>query len=161
MVSKKYFSEGRKLVLWRAKLILSSDVKLSYFLCRRVSYTWQLEWGKADQGGLACFNPSGYQRFINFALSTYFKLSVCKAGSFINIIQAKLTPSYGVYISQLIRFAEHLAMLLTSTLAINRLHKHFLNKAIGIINFAKHFLNFKDDTMISIEKALVTLYVTT
>ena len=36
---------------------------------------------------------------------------------------------------------EHLAMLLTST------HRNFLNKAIGIINFAKHFLNFIDDTM--------------
>ena len=40
---------------------------------------------------------------------------------------------------------EHLAMLLTSTLAKLR---NFLNKAIGIINFAKPFLNFIDDTMI-------------
>ena len=29
------------------------------------------------------------------------------------------STSYGVYISQLIRFAKHLAMLLTSTFAIN------------------------------------------
>ena len=35
---------------------------------------------------------------------------------------------------------EHLAMLLTSIL------RNFLNKAIDIINFAKTFLNFKDDT---------------
>ena len=31
---------------------------------------------------------------------------------------------------------EHLAMLLTSTLAINCQLRNFLNKAIGIINFA-------------------------
>ena len=43
---------------------------------------------------------------------------------------------------------EHLAMLLTSTLVINCLLRNFLNKAIGIINFAKHFQNFIDDTMI-------------
>ena len=43
---------------------------------------------------------------------------------------------------------EHLAILLTSTLAINCYLRNFLNKAIGIINFAKPFLNFIDDTMI-------------
>ena len=43
---------------------------------------------------------------------------------------------------------EHLAMLLTSTLTINCKLRNFLNKAIGIINFAKHFQNFIDDTMI-------------
>ena len=43
---------------------------------------------------------------------------------------------------------EHLAMLLTSTLAINCKLRNFLNKAIGIINFAKLFQNFIDDTMI-------------
>ena len=37
---------------------------------------------------------------------------------------------------------KHLAMLLTSTLAINCKVRNFLNKAIGIINFAKPFLNF-------------------
>ena len=42
---------------------------------------------------------------------------------------------------------EHLAMLLTSTFAIN-CKKKILNKAIGIINFAKHFQNFIDDAMI-------------
>ena len=45
-------------------------------------------------------------------------------------------------------FLEHLAMLLTSTLAINCKLRNFLNKAIGILNFAKPFLNFIDDTMI-------------
>ena len=39
-------------------------------------------------------------------------------------------------------------MLLNSTLAINCELRNFLNKVISIINFAKHFLNFKDDTMI-------------
>ena len=43
---------------------------------------------------------------------------------------------------------EHLAILLTSTLAINCQLGNFLNTAIGIINFAKPFLNFIDDTMI-------------
>ena len=43
---------------------------------------------------------------------------------------------------------EHLAMLLTSTLAINCLLRNFLNKAIGIINLAKPYLNFIDPTMI-------------
>ena len=43
---------------------------------------------------------------------------------------------------------EHLAMLLTSTLAINCLLRNFLNKAIGIINFAKIFQNFIDHSMI-------------
>ena len=37
---------------------------------------------------------------------------------------------------------KHLAMLLTSTLAINCKVRNFLNKAIGIINFANSFLNF-------------------
>ena len=39
------------------------------------------------------------------------------------------------------------AMLVTSTLAINCSLKNVLNKAIGIINFAKTFLNFIEDTM--------------
>ena len=43
---------------------------------------------------------------------------------------------------------EHLAMLLTSTLAIKCELRNFLNKTIGIINFEKPFLNFIDDTMI-------------
>ena len=40
-----------------------------------------------------------------------------------------------------------LAMLLTSTRAINCQLSNFLNKVIGIINFAKPFLNFIGDTM--------------
>ena len=43
---------------------------------------------------------------------------------------------------------EHLAKLLTLTLAINCKLRNFLNKAMGIINLAKPFLNFIDDTMI-------------
>ena len=45
-------------------------------------------------------------------------------------------------------FLEHLALLLTSTLAINCKLRNFLNKVIGIINFAKPFLNFINNTMI-------------
>ena len=37
---------------------------------------------------------------------------------------------------------EHLAMLLTSTLALNCKPRNFLNKAICIINFAKPFSKF-------------------
>ena len=46
---------------------------------------------------------------------------------------------------------EHLAMLQTSTLATNFLTQkllNYINKAIGIINFTKLFLNFLIDTMI-------------
>ena len=43
---------------------------------------------------------------------------------------------------------EHLAILQISTLAINCELRNFLNKAIGIINLAKPFLNFINDTMI-------------
>ena len=43
---------------------------------------------------------------------------------------------------------EYLAMLLTSPLTINCILINFLNKAIGIINIAKPFLNFIDDTLI-------------
>ena len=45
-------------------------------------------------------------------------------------------------------FLELLAILLTSTLAINCLLRNFLNKVICIINFIKPFLNCIDDTMI-------------
>ena len=53
---------------------------------------------------------------------------------------------WSLYIST--HLLELLAMLLTSTLAINWYLRNSLNKAISIINFAKHFLNFIDDTMI-------------
>ena len=43
---------------------------------------------------------------------------------------------------------EHLAMLLISTLAINCLLKKISNKAIDVINFAKHFLNPTVDSII-------------
>ena len=43
---------------------------------------------------------------------------------------------------------EHLAILLTSTLAKSCSLRNFLNKAIGIINFPKPFLNFIDETLI-------------
>ena len=56
------------------------------------------------------------------------------------------STSYGVYISQLIRFAR----ASSSVADFNTRNKlrNFLNKAISIINFAKHFQNFIDDTMI-------------
>ena len=56
------------------------------------------------------------------------------------------STSYGVYISQLIRFARASGYV-TDFNTQNKL-LNFLNKAIGIINFAKYFLNIIDDTMI-------------
>ena len=59
------------------------------------------------------------------------------------------STSYGVYISQLIRFARassYIADFKTRNKLLTQ--KHFLNKAIGIINFTKPFLNFINDTMI-------------
>ena len=58
-----------------------------------------------------------------------------------------LHPIESIFLNSFV-LLEHLALLLTSTLAINCKLRNFLNKAIGIINFAKHFQNFIDDTMI-------------
>ena len=58
------------------------------------------------------------------------------------------STSYGVYISQLIRFAEASCYVADFNTRNKLLTQKFLNKAIGIINFAKHFQNFIDDTMI-------------
>ena len=60
------------------------------------------------------------------------------------------STSYGVYISQLIRFARassYVADFNTRNKLLSKL-RNFFNKAIGIISFAKHFQNFIDDTMI-------------
>ena len=56
------------------------------------------------------------------------------------------STSYGVYISQLIRFARA-SSYVTDFNTRNKL-RNFLNRAMGIINFAKHFQNFIDDTLI-------------
>ena len=56
--------------------------------------------------------------------------------------------SYGVYISQLIRFAGTSSYVADFNTRNKLLLRNFLSKAIGIINFAKPFLNFIDDTMI-------------
>ena len=56
------------------------------------------------------------------------------------------STSNGVYISHLIRFARA-SSFVTDFNTHNKL-LNFLNKAIGIINFAKPFLNFIDNTMI-------------
>ena len=52
---------------------------------------------------------------------------------------------------------EHLAMLVTSTLAINCLLRNFLNKAIGIINIANIFLNFITNTLIGYLDSMLDL----
>ena len=48
-----------------------------------------------------------------------------------------LHPMESIFLNSFV-LLEHLALLLTSTLAINCYLRNFLNKAIGIINFAKH-----------------------
>ena len=58
------------------------------------------------------------------------------------------STSYGVYISQLIRFARASSIVADFNTRNKLLTQKLLNKAIGIINFAKHFQNFIDDTMI-------------
>ena len=58
------------------------------------------------------------------------------------------STSYGVYISQLIRFARASSHVADFNTRNKLLTKKLLNKAIGIINIAKPFLNFIDDTMI-------------
>ena len=58
------------------------------------------------------------------------------------------STSYGVYISQLIRFARASSYFADFNTRNKLLTQKLLNKAIGIINFAKHFQNFIDDTMI-------------
>ena len=55
---------------------------------------------------------------------------------------------YGIYISQLVRFARALSQVADFNTRNKLLTQNFLNKANGIIDFAKHFLNFIDDTMI-------------
>ena len=56
--------------------------------------------------------------------------------------------SYGIYISQLICFARESSYVTDFNTRNKLLTQNFLNKAIGIINFAKPILNFIDDTMI-------------
>ena len=58
------------------------------------------------------------------------------------------STSYGVYISQLIRFARASSYVVDFNTRNKLLTQNFLNKAIGIINFAKPFPNFIDHTMI-------------
>ena len=58
------------------------------------------------------------------------------------------STSYRVYISQLIRFARASSFVADFNTRNKLLLRNFLNTAIGIMNFAKHFLNFIEDTMI-------------
>ena len=58
------------------------------------------------------------------------------------------STSYGVYISQLIRFARASSHVADFNTRNKLLTRNFLNKVIGIMNFTKPFLNFIDDTMI-------------
>ena len=58
------------------------------------------------------------------------------------------STSYGVYISQLIHFARAYSYVTDFNTCNKLLTQKLLNKAIGIINFAKPFQNFIDDTMI-------------
>ena len=55
--------------------------------------------------------------------------------------------SYGVYISQLIRFARVCNHVMDFNARNKCLTAKLLQQVIGIINFEKHFLNFIVDTM--------------
>ena len=59
-----------------------------------------------------------------------------------------LSTSYGVYISQRIRFARASSHVVDFNTHNKLLTQKLLNEAICIINFAKPFLNFIDDTLI-------------
>ena len=56
------------------------------------------------------------------------------------------STSYGVYISQLIRFARASSFVADFNTCNKLLTQKLLKQ--GFINFAKHFQNFIDDTMI-------------
>ena len=58
------------------------------------------------------------------------------------------STSYGVYISQLIRFARASSYITDFNTCNKFLTQKLLKKAIGIINFAKPSLNFIEDAMI-------------
>ena len=58
------------------------------------------------------------------------------------------STSYRVYISQIIRFARASSHVADFNTCNKLLTQTLLNRAIGIIHFAKPFLNFIDDTMI-------------
>ena len=58
------------------------------------------------------------------------------------------STSCGVFISQRIRFSRASSYVTDFNTRNKLLTQKILNKAIGIINFAKPFLNFIDDTMI-------------
>ena len=58
------------------------------------------------------------------------------------------STSYGVYISQLIRFARASSHVADFNIRNKLLTQKLLNQTAGIINFAKPFLNFIDDIMI-------------
>ena len=58
------------------------------------------------------------------------------------------STSYGVYISQLIRFARASSYVTDFNTRNKLLTQALLKQAIGTIDFAKPFLNFIDDTMI-------------
>ena len=58
------------------------------------------------------------------------------------------STSYGVYSFQLIRFARSSSHVADFNTRNKLLTQKLLHKAICIINFAKHFLNLKDDTIL-------------
>ena len=59
-----------------------------------------------------------------------------------------LSTSYGFYISQLIRFARASSHVADFNTHNKLLTQKLLKQGYQYQNFAKHFLNFKDDTLI-------------
>ena len=97
--------------------------------------------------------------FLNLHLSMInvtiliLKLSISR---FSMVIILALHPMESIYLNSFV-LLEHLAMLLTSTLAINCYLRNFLNKAIRIINFKTPFLNLIDDLISKFQIGLKSL----
>ena len=65
-------------------------------------------------------------------------------------IHVPRSTSYGVFISQLIRFAQASSHVADFNTRNKLLTRKLLKQGYCIINAAKPFLNFEDDTMIDI-----------
>ena len=77
----------------------------------------------------------------------YFEIVNFYCAFLLMVMFLALHPKESISLNSFV-LLEHLVMLLNLTLAINYQFRNFLNKAIGIINFAKPFHYFIDDTMI-------------
>ena len=103
--------------------MLASNVQLGYILIR--------SGGQAVQGGLSCPPPRIFRENGYILVERYMTRST----------------SYGVYISQLIRFARVSSHVVDFNARNKSLTAKFSNRVIGIINFERLSPNFIADTM--------------